>query len=306
MTEAGAPPDKMKRALASPFVIDTPEGQERLEKLINHHRREFLISDLPKQAALVRLIRENLVQKHSAVFEDSRGVPLDDDAIGLGIAKAFYLPNTQTANEKAAFPGNAASAKSRGKANADASTMMEEEDCQAYQFLASMRNNPVGRLSSSPTEAAQFPKIGIKAAAKQLIATKRKSTAKAKKPKKPVVENGAVQKTRQIPANFPTREEVHTLASTLLSKTHVSSEIPKGVTVRPSGRWQSQVYYKGHSRYLGVFSDSREAALAWILAKELLTTIKVPQATKDDFDKWYIVVRDVVADLVQGAVVSSP
>eukprot|EP00977_Amphora_coffeiformis_P024053 scaffold14974_cov195-Amphora_coffeaeformis.AAC.60 len=107
-------------------------------------------------------------------------------------------------------------------------------------------------------------------------------------------------------AAFPTREQLHTRAAVILSQTNASPDIPRGVTVRPSGRWQSQVYYKGQSRYLGVFSDSREAALAWTIAKRILTEMQVPGANKMETDKWFITVRDVVTDLVQGAIESAP
>lgn len=39
--------------------------------------------------------------------------------------------------------------------------------------------------------------------------------------------------------------------------------LPKGVTVRPSGKWQAQLYFAGQSRYVGVYSTSRLAAHAY-------------------------------------------
>ena len=44
----------------------------------------------------------------------------------------------------------------------------------------------------------------------------------------------------------------------------------RGVTCRPSGKWQAQVYYGGKSRYVGVFDLEAEAALAYEAARELL------------------------------------
>ncbi|EJK77825.1 hypothetical protein THAOC_00314, partial [Thalassiosira oceanica] len=44
----------------------------------------------------------------------------------------------------------------------------------------------------------------------------------------------------------------------------------RGVTQRPSGKWQAQVYYSGKSRYIGVFDSKGEASLAYEIAREVL------------------------------------
>jgi len=46
----------------------------------------------------------------------------------------------------------------------------------------------------------------------------------------------------------------------------------RGVTCRPSGKWQAQVYYGGKSRYIGVFESKEHAALAYECAREVLKT----------------------------------
>lgn len=49
-----------------------------------------------------------------------------------------------------------------------------------------------------------------------------------------------------------------------------SPSIPRGITLRPSGKWQAQFYYKGQSRYAGVFDTVDEASIAYeVLRKEL-------------------------------------
>lgn len=42
--------------------------------------------------------------------------------------------------------------------------------------------------------------------------------------------------------------------------------LPKGVTFRPSGKWQVQLFYAGQSRYLGMFPSKEAAAMAYELA----------------------------------------
>ncbi|KAL9189555.1 hypothetical protein ACHAXT_009230 [Thalassiosira profunda] len=44
----------------------------------------------------------------------------------------------------------------------------------------------------------------------------------------------------------------------------------RGVTQRPTGKWQAQVYHAGGSHYLGVFPSRTEAVLAYEVARELL------------------------------------
>jgi hypothetical protein len=46
--------------------------------------------------------------------------------------------------------------------------------------------------------------------------------------------------------------------------------IPRGVTIRPSGKWQAQFYFDGQSRYIGVFDGSYPATLAYECVHRLL------------------------------------
>jgi hypothetical protein len=55
--------------------------------------------------------------------------------------------------------------------------------------------------------------------------------------------------------------------------------LPRGVTVRPSGKWQAQLYYAGKSRYIGVFDCREDACYAYEVAREVLLFCKEP---KDD------------------------
>lgn len=51
-------------------------------------------------------------------------------------------------------------------------------------------------------------------------------------------------------------------------------ELPKGVTRRPSGAWQAQIYFAGKTRYIGVWERPQQAAMAYNLAKEALKDLK--------------------------------
>jgi hypothetical protein len=62
-------------------------------------------------------------------------------------------------------------------------------------------------------------------------------------------------------------------------------ELPKGVTRRPSGAWQAQIYFAGKTRYIGVWERSQDAATAYNLAKDALKELKAQQKRNAAFRK---------------------
>ena len=48
-----------------------------------------------------------------------------------------------------------------------------------------------------------------------------------------------------------------------LSSAPTPTELVRGVTQCPSGKWQAQIYHSGKSRYIGVFDSKGEASLAY-------------------------------------------
>ncbi|KAL7580206.1 hypothetical protein ACA910_012954 [Epithemia clementina (nom. ined.)] len=67
-----------------------------------------------------------------------------------------------------------------------------------------------------------------------------------------------------------TLESMLAKAQVILPTLSAVKVIPRGVTVRPSGKWQAQFYFEGQSRYIGVFHSSREAALSYECVHRLL------------------------------------
>lgn len=51
--------------------------------------------------------------------------------------------------------------------------------------------------------------------------------------------------------------------------------------MRPSGKWQAQLYFAGKSRYIGVFDSREKAALAYEIAREHLQNKSGSSAGKD-------------------------
>lgn len=55
-------------------------------------------------------------------------------------------------------------------------------------------------------------------------------------------------------------------------------------TVRPSGKWQVQIYYAGKSRYIGVFDSRLDAAVAYELVRECCLSFK-DTSTPDEVNR---------------------
>jgi len=53
-------------------------------------------------------------------------------------------------------------------------------------------------------------------------------------------------------------------------------KVTRGVTMRPSGKWQAQFYFAGKSRYIGVFDSREKAALAYEIVRERLKSNTAP------------------------------
>ncbi|GKY90688.1 hypothetical protein MPSEU_000042200 [Mayamaea pseudoterrestris] len=54
--------------------------------------------------------------------------------------------------------------------------------------------------------------------------------------------------------------------------------LPLGVTKRPSGKWQAQIFFVGQSRYLGVFPSQQAASVAIDMANRILTQARSTMA----------------------------
>jgi len=83
-------------------------------------------------------------------------------------------------------------------------------------------------------------------------------------------------------AEFGTLQSMNERAPQLVECISVDA-IPRGVTVRPSGKWQAQFYFDGQSRYIGVFDGSHQAALAYECVHRLLAGYRELSRLKKPF-----------------------
>ena len=67
-----------------------------------------------------------------------------------------------------------------------------------------------------------------------------------------------------------------------ISKDSRKGSNSRGVTMRPSGRWQAQLYYEGKSRYFGVYDDVDSASRAFKIAKDSLFTENYVESKEKD------------------------
>lgn len=104
----------------------------------------------------------------------------------------------------------------------------------------------------------------------------RNDSAKSKKNSnlnKQTASQTKVNKESSVTAgSFPTIDLAATAASggKNAQAAALAAAILRGVTMRPSGKWQAQLYYAGKSRYIGVFDSREKAALAYEIAREKL------------------------------------
>lgn len=296
-------------ALTEPLVLDEVASQAKLARLILHHRDDFLSADLSQQAAMIRYVMQQMGGGHG--FVTSSGEALDHDAVILGISRVFYTCDRieEVAQEEHAAVSaiSAISASATGPPGAAQPTTTSatattasptEEDQHVYECLTNLR----GHARLSP-----LPPMSFTSAVPRMLSKTTTAISKPKKSPKPPKQKRASKMTRPVDGRlpvsdtFPTPKEVHQRAAAIMAVTQVSPDLPRGVTVRPSGRWQAQVYYAGASRYLGVYTESAAAAMAFLVAKQLLTEVYVVGAEEPEITAWFHSVRDVVIDLVQGA-----
>jgi hypothetical protein len=144
-------------------------------------------------------------------------------------------------------------------------------------------------LADSKAVAASPPsgaKQGVKRPAPVQSSTVKTAPPPGKKPKK---STGPPKKKNRSPQLTDTAERQKAAAKILSvnaaaggkndSAAALAAAILRGVTMRPSGKWQAQLYFAGKSRYIGVFDSREKAALAYEIAREKLKAEKSSDGT---------------------------
>jgi hypothetical protein len=169
--------------------------------------------------------------------------------------------------------------------------MMQHEDKFMEEFMSSAKEPSVKsssvKVSNAKTKAPSVksaPKSPTRSAAAK--ATSKSATAvtkgKTSKQRSTTAKQGW-QKRKNNKADPKQNEQINKAieaVNTLERKTSGKEmTLPRGVTVRPSGKWQAQLYYAGKSRYIGVFESRQDACYAYEVARQVLKSCSEP---KDD------------------------
>ncbi|KAL3765839.1 hypothetical protein ACHAW5_004156 [Stephanodiscus triporus] len=99
--------------------------------------------------------------------------------------------------------------------------------------------------------------------------------------------------TREVVTeNVPEESRKRKFGSDIYEKAKTLAEaLPRGITVRPSGKWQVQLYYAGKSRYIGVFETKIDAAVAYELARDCFGAFKDDDPTPEQAKKNVMLMR---------------
>lgn len=139
--------------------------------------------------------------------------------------------------------------------------------------------HPAAKSKSSKKAA----KIASKPTSKRPTTSQVQKPGSAKKQKKNSPSGGTKKKNRS--PQITDKAERQKAAATIQAVNQASggkndkaaalaAAILRGVTMRPSGKWQAQLYFAGKSRYIGVFDTREKAALAYEIAREKLKAEK--------------------------------
>lgn len=77
------------------------------------------------------------------------------------------------------------------------------------------------------------------------------------------------------------------------------ADVSRGITIRPSNRWQAQIYFQGKSRYIGVFDSRQAAGHAFVLTRTLLKPNGQTRMENQEASDTFIKARDKALNAVR-------
>lgn len=144
---------------------------------------------------------------------------------------------------------------------------------------------PLNKSKVVAAKKAKPTKPGLKPGVKRPSPTNTPKTGSATKKQKKASPSSAPKKKNKSP-QLTERGDRQKAAAAIAAVNSASggkndraaalaAAILRGVTMRPSGKWQAQLYFAGKSRYIGVFDTREKAALAYEIAREKLKSEKL-------------------------------
>lgn len=159
--------------------------------------------------------------------------------------------------------------------------MIQQDEPQQHQHHDS---NHTKTINDDTSTAFETSKVGDQSLQKSIIAPASESLQNAKKvnkrnepskfTKKALLPTSAqIIKIKEDTWATRTASIKKKIKTTSLAASSSSHHL-RGVTMRPSGKWQAQFYFAGKSQYIGVFDSREKAALAYEIARDHLKNRK--------------------------------
>jgi len=136
------------------------------------------------------------------------------------------------------------------------------DDAMAKSKLAKTKAESSAKTRGPTRVSAKAAKVTIRSQSRRIVEKSQKTKKNVEDKTRDVVNDDAESRKRKFSSEI--YKKAKALADTL----------PRGITVRPSGKWQVQLYYAGKSRYIGVFDSKLDAAVAYELARECFSSFK--------------------------------
>ena len=162
------------------------------------------------------------------------------DAAATGCEKCIYELNTGKKTRDTHDDGCPRQRRPINKGTSSSSNKRESKNSYAKSFTT----------KSKATVAKPPPQVPKSSRLKNKLATK-----------------GRIFADNSDKRKIPINPEIISRANALAKK------LPRGITVRPSGKWQVQLYYLGKSRYIGVFESKNHAAIGYELARSCVASL---------------------------------
>jgi len=176
-----------------------------------------------------------------------------------------------------------------------------EADSAAKVKVAEPNGSKLGKTAKAQRAIDKLQKDKRKVVAKKApVKQQSKATEKPKKAKK--AKTDKTLKDDAIADDAESCDERKFSAEILKKAEALAAALPRGITIRPSGKWQVQLYYAGKSRYIGVFLSRLDAAVAYELARECYSKFKDDDVSPEQAKKNVALMRKAAFSFTKGSI----
>ena len=178
---------------------------------------------------------------------------------------------------------------------------------KAFEAVTAVQDSPVAKKAKTIVEskkpAAKKTRVSPrKQSPPTKPETKRapRATGKAEQDKKSRKARKSLKKKDEVgqPKKSSTRGDSKKKGANS-NDSALDADVSRGITIRPSNRWQAQIYFQGKSRYIGVFNSKEAAARAFVVTRGLLKSEPQGRLETKEASATFIKARDKALDAVR-------